>query len=80
MSRPAARTSSAAPHCPVTETRGGPVPEETLFALVVQHEARDVPGRLCYTKPGTGPLRQALAEHGYRVMTVTERVPQGRDG
>lgn len=48
MSPPAARTGSAAPQCPVTGTRGRPVPEETVLALVVQPDGRDVAGRQWY--------------------------------
>ncbi len=48
MSRPAARTSSAAPVCPVTGTRGRPVHERTVLALVPGTVSKDPPGRSWY--------------------------------
>ncbi len=45
MSRPAARTSSAAPRCPVTGTRGRPVSEETVLALALGLAHEDLRGR-----------------------------------
>lgn len=44
MCPPAARTSSAAPHCPTTGTPGRPVSEETVRSLVEDLVHRDVAG------------------------------------
>lgn len=45
MSRPAARTSSAAARCPVTGTRGRPIPEETVLAMASGMGLEDLRGR-----------------------------------
>lgn len=45
MSRPAARASSATPRCPVTGSRGRPVPEETVLALTAGLAPEELRGR-----------------------------------